>query len=246
MSAAHDERGAASEGASDGGRLAVTSEGGGIAAFFDVDHTLLDVNSGARWLRHAWQSGQVSWLQALRAVGWLVRYRLSLLDLEAATALAASDYRGVALADLEAEARSWFRRDIEAHVCVEGPVRIAEHLARGHVVALLTSGTRVSVTPLAQLLGVEHVLCTDLEVEAGVLTGKHVAPACAGPGKVVYAERFAAEHGIDLSRSYFYTDSYSDLPMLERVGCPRVVNPDPRLRGRARARGWEVETWRAL
>jgi len=47
------------------------------------------------------------------------------------------------------------------------------------------------------------------------------------------------------SRSYFYTDSYSDLPMLERVGHPRVINPDPRLRRRARVRGWEVETWRA-
>ena len=102
------------------------------------------------------------------------------------------------------------------------------------------------MTPLAELLGVPDLLCTELEVVDGRLTGRHIAPACAGAGKVVYAERYAAEHGVDLGRSYFYTDSYSDLPMLERVGCPRVVNPDPRLRRRARARGWEIERWRAF
>ncbi len=215
------------------------------AAFFDVDHTLLAVNSGASWLRHAWRTGRVRPLRALQAIVWLVRYRLALLDLEAMTALAASDYRGDSVSALEGEARAWFDRDIVAHVCVEGRARIAEHRASGHLVALLTSGTRFSATPLAELLGVEHVLCTELEEEDGRLTGRHVPPACAGPGKVVHAERFAAARGVDLAQSYFYTDSFSDLPMLERVGFPRVVNPDPRLRRRARVRGWEVETWRA-
>lgn len=221
------------------------ARGSGTAAFFDVDLTLLAVNSGASWLRHAWRTGRVRPLRALRALGWLLRYRLALLDLEAVTALAASDYRGDRVDALDAEARAWFDRDLAPHVCVEGRARVAEHHARGHVVALLTSGTRFSATPLAELLGVEHVLCTELEAEEGRLTGRHLPPACAGPGKVVHAERFAAARGIDLARSYFYTDSFSDLPMLERVGFPRVINPDPRLRRRARARGWEVETWRA-
>lgn len=233
MNAAHDRGDAA-------------PAGGKVGAFFDVDHTLLDVNSGARWVRHAWHTGQTSTLQMLQALGWLVRYRLALLDLEVVTARVARDYRGASAADLDAEARSWFRRDIAAHVCIEGRARVAAHLASGHTVALLTSGTRFSVTPLAELLGVPDLLCTELEVEDGRLTGRHIAPACAGAGKVVYAERYAAERGVDLARSYFYTDSYSDLPMLERVGCPRVVNPDPRLRRRARARGWEIERWRAF
>ena len=218
---------------------------GQVAAFFDVDHTLLAVNSGVKWLRYAWRTGKVTSLRVAQALVWLVRYRLALLDLEAATALAAEDYRGCSAADLDVEVRAWFRRDIVAHVTAEGRARVAEHRARGHVVALLTSGTRFSALPLAELLGAPHLLCTELEVEGGRLTGRHLAPACAGPGKVVHAERFAAEHGLDLSRSYFYTDSFSDLPMLERVGHPVVVNPDPRLRRHARVRGWEVERWRA-
>jgi phosphoserine phosphatase len=63
---------------------------------------------------------------------------------------------------------------------------------------------------------------------------------CYGRGKAYWAERFAAEHGVDLTRSYFYTDSITDLPVLDRVGHPRVVHPDPRLRRLAQRRGWQV------
>jgi HAD superfamily hydrolase (TIGR01490 family) len=216
-----------------------------VAAFFDVDHTLIDVSSGRQWLAHMWKHGQLSALQALRSLGWLVRYRLSLLDLEAATGRASRIYAGASASALDAEVRAWFGATIAPRICAEGRAAIAAHRDRGHVLALLTSGTRFSVAPLAELLGVEHVLCTELEAEGDTLTGRHVAPACAGPGKVVHAERFAADHGVDLARSYFYTDSYTDLPMLQRVGEPRVINPDPRLARAARARGWAVERWRA-
>jgi putative phosphoserine phosphatase/1-acylglycerol-3-phosphate O-acyltransferase len=64
-------------------------------------------------------------------------------------------------------------------------------------------------------------------------------------GKVVHVERFAAEQGVDLETSYFYTDSHADLGLLERVGLPRVITPDRRLRRQARQRGWRIEDWAA-
>jgi HAD superfamily hydrolase (TIGR01490 family) len=216
-----------------------------VAAFFDVDHTLLAVNSAWLWVRHQRRTGKMSTARLLRYLGWMVRYRLALIDLEAATALAARDEAGSAVAALEAEVRRWFEAEIVRWICPEGQARVARHQDEGHVVALLSSGTRFSVEPLAARLQVAHVLCTRLEERDGALTGRHLPPACAGPGKVVHAERFAAEHGIDLSQSYFYTDSYSDLPMLERVGRPQVISPDPRLGRLARARGWPIERWRA-
>jgi phosphoserine phosphatase len=73
--------------------------------------------------------------------------------------------------------------------------------------------------------------------------GTHIKPACYGNGKVHWAEQFAREHGVNLDQSWFYTDSYTDLPMLERVGVPRVINPDARLRRHARKRGWATESW---
>lgn len=117
---------------------------------------------------------------------------------------------------------------------------LRDHAAKGHVVALLTAGTRYLNDFIAADLGIEHVLASELEVCDGRFTGRAVLPLCYGAGKIERAERFAAERGIDLSRSYFYSDSISDLPMLERVGEPRIVCPDPRLRREARRRGWPI------
>jgi len=77
-------------------------------------------------------------------------------------------------------------------------------------------------------------------VRDGRFTGEAVRPVCYGAGKIYWAERFATAQGVDLGRSYFYTDSITDLPVLERVGEPRIVNPDPRLRRVAARRGWPV------
>ena len=84
------------------------------------------------------------------------------------------------------------------------------------------------------------MLVTQLVVRDGRFTGEAVRPVCYGAGKIYWAERFAERQDIDLGRSYFYTDSITDLPVLERVGEPRVINPDPLLRRAAVRRGWPV------
>jgi HAD superfamily hydrolase (TIGR01490 family) len=216
-----------------------------VAAFFDVDHTLLAVNSAYLWMRYQRRTGQMSLVRMLRTTSWLLRYRLSLIDLEAVTRRAVRGQAGIRVATVAAEVRAWFDAEIVRWICPEGQARVEQHREDGHVLALLSSGTRFSVEPLAERLGIEHVICTRLEEQDGLFTGRHHPPACAGPGKVILAERFAAEHDIDLSRSYFYTDSFSDLPMLERVGRPQVISPDPRLDRHARKRGWPIERWRA-
>jgi HAD superfamily hydrolase (TIGR01490 family) len=216
-----------------------------IAAFFDIDHTVLEVNSGSKWIGHQWKTGQMTAVQLLRAMGWLVQYRFGWLDFEAMSKKVLANYKGQPVAPISKEVEEFFHQQIRATICTEAWERIAEHRAQGHVIALLTSATRFLSAPLAQALEVEHILCTEVEVEEGILTGRHIPPACYGPGKVARAEMFADEYGIDLDRSFFYSDSVSDLPMLERVGEPRVVNPDPRLRRKAIERGWSFETWRA-
>ncbi|MEZ4379971.1 MAG: HAD family hydrolase [Nannocystaceae bacterium] len=221
------------------------SEGPAIAAFFDVDRTLLAVNSGELWVRHMWREGQLRAGMAARSILWILQYRLGFLDFEAVTSRAARSYVGRSVAEVEREVGAWFDAEIAASMTAAGRRSIADHRAQGHRVALLTSGTRFVAEPVARLLGVasDDVLCTELEVAGGRLTGRHVPPACGGAGKVRRAEAYAARVGVDLDASFFYTDSYSDLPMLLRVGNPRVVNPDSRLRRFARRRGWPVETW---
>ena len=86
------------------------------------------------------------------------------------------------------------------------------------------------------------MLSSELEVEHGVFTGRPAA-FCFGHHKVALAERWAERHGVDLATSYFYSDSYNDLPMLERVGTAIAVNPDTRLYRHARRRGWATSRW---
>ena len=111
------------------------------------------------------------------------------------------------------------------------------------MVAILSSSMPYVVEPVARHLGIEHAICTRLNIADGCFDGTHVKPTCYGPGKVHWAEAFAREHDVDLASSFFYTDSYNDLPMLERVGVKRVVNPDTRLKRHARRVGWQIDEW---
>jgi len=217
----------------------------GIAAFFDVDHTVLEVNSGSKWVGYQWRRGQLTPFQGLLAIKWLVQYRFGLLDFESMTERILASYQGRAVQPIYDEVQRFFEQEVAWSICREARERIAEHRTQGHVVALLTSATRFVLLPLARELDLQHILCTELEVVDGHLSGRTLGPVCYGHGKVIRAEAFAKEHGVDLSRSFFYTDSVSDLPMLERVGQPRVINPDPRLRRQAARRGWVAQTWTA-
>lgn len=218
---------------------------GRVAAFFDVDHTLIEVNSGRKWLEYLWREGQISLPNALRSVKWLVQYRLSMLDYEEVTRRVTELYAGSSVADLQEEVNRWFQIEITPTITRQARERVEEHRRQGHLLVMLTSGTRFSTEPLRRALDIPHLLCTQVDEADGTLTGTYRAPACYGPGKVHWAEHFARRHGVDLERSYFYSDSYSDLPMLERVGRPRVVNPDPRLKRRAISRGWGYEIWKS-
>lgn len=216
-----------------------------VGAFFDIDHTVLEVNSGTRWVGYQWKHDRMTALELIRALWWTVQYRFGLLDFESMAARVIAQYEGQEVAPVEQEVEAWFREEIAATICTEARERIEAHRQQGHVLALLTSATRFLSAPVGRALGIEHVLCTEVGEQDGRFTGVHRAPACYGTGKVVRAEAFAGEVGIDLDRSFFYSDSVSDLPMLERVGEPRVVNPDPRLRRLAVQRGWEAQIWRA-
>jgi HAD superfamily hydrolase (TIGR01490 family) len=215
------------------------------AAFFDIDHTVLEINSGSKWVSYQRRSGQMGAWQMMQAISWLVRYRFGLLDFEAMAKKILVSYEGKAVEPIFEEVDRWFQSDVAWAICTEARERIADHRARGHVLALLTSATPFLARPVGRALDVAHALCTEVEIIDGHLTGKHVPPVCYGAGKVLRAERFAEEQDVDLDTSFFYTDSVSDLPMLLRVGEPRVVNPDPRLRRLAASKGWPFEIWRA-
>jgi HAD superfamily hydrolase (TIGR01490 family) len=109
------------------------------------------------------------------------------------------------------------------------------------LVTLITASTPYVAGPVAAHLGIEEYLCTRMEVVDGRFTGRVHLPPCYGPDKIGYAQAFAARRGGDLKEAFFYSDSGSDLPLLEEVGHPVAVNPDPRLKRLATTRGWPIE-----
>ncbi len=211
-----------------------------VAALFDIDGTLIARNSAPLYMRHLRQTGQARRRDVARALYYLGRYKLGLLDLGRTLQVTMAWVRGKTEAAVEADCVEWYARVIRPYLFPAMAATVAAHQRAGHVAAILTSATRYLAEPLAADLGIEHVLVTRLVVRDGRFTGEAVRPVCYGAGKTYWAEHFAQAHGIDLGRSYFYTDSITDLPVLERVGNPRVVNPDPRLRRTAQRRGWPV------
>jgi HAD superfamily hydrolase (TIGR01490 family) len=213
------------------------------AAFFDLDGTLLTANSADLWVRRERRLGHISRLQVARAALYLGGYRLGILDIDKALRSALATLRGTDEAWLRAETATWWREDVRPYLAPGARPVIARHREQGDPLVLLTSSSRYASERAAEDFGLEHVLCQGYEVESGRLTGRPLLPICYGQGKVVIAERWAAAHEVDLGQSSFYSDSYTDLPMLARVGHPFAVAPDLRLSREARRRGWPISSW---
>lgn len=210
------------------------------AAFIDVDGTLLTVQSARLYIAFLRRKGLVSTTDWLRILLAAVAHRLGFLDMRRLVLMSSRFIRGRSEEETLAHCREWFATELRGHFRTEMLAVIEEHRRAGHLLALLTGSTRHVAGLIAAELGIGHLLVTELETIDGRFTGKAVGPVCFGKGKVAKARTFASEHGIDLGSSYFYSDSISDLPMLESVGHPCVVDPDPRLGLEAQRRSWPV------
>src|SRR3546814_4073350 len=107
---------------------------------------------------------------------------------------------------------------------------IEAHQAKGHRVAIISSATIYQIAPTARDLDIADIKCSAYAIEDGVFTGEIIRPLCFGDGKVLAAEELAADHGLDLDNSFFYSDSDEDIELLERVGKPRPLHPNPKLK----------------
>jgi putative phosphoserine phosphatase / 1-acylglycerol-3-phosphate O-acyltransferase len=133
--------------------------------------------------------------------------------------------------------------ELAALVQPYAPAVLAEHRAEGRTLVLATTTPVDLITPFAELMGFDHLVATQYAHRHGHYTGGIAGPFVWSTGKRDAVQRFATEHGVDLRRSYAYSDSVFDLPLLQSVGHPHVVNPDRRLRMVATLRRWPFEHW---
>ncbi len=210
------------------------------AAFFDIDHTLIAADSGILFMRYLLQQGQLKRRDLVRPIYYTLLHRLNLLDIDVLFARYTDWVRGQSHDAMRELCDGWFTTCVRPVISATMVAKVAEHRATGHVVAILSSATNYVAEPLGRELDIEYLLVNRLLVDEGRLTGDAVRPLCYGAGKRYWAEQFARAHGVDLQRSYFYSDSITDLPALNVVGHPCPVNPDRLLRRHARRHGWPI------
>lgn len=214
------------------------------AALFDMDKTLVQVNTGKLYVRWRFRRGESGVSDLARVSWWSLQYTLGLVDADAVSRYAARLLTDRDEDGFAQECRVWYASMVRPLVTQAARREVARRKAEGMMTAIVTGSSPYGARPLAEELGIDHVVASELQVREGRFTGEVDLPLCFGRGKVARAERWAQEHGVDLRASVFYSDSVSDLPMLERVGEARVINPDPRLRRIARQRRWPIDIWR--
>lgn len=212
-----------------------------IGAFFDMDKTLIAENSGSLYMKYRYERGEVDGWELAKGLVAYLRYKAGVLDIRAFTQQAMLEFRGQSERRLLREARDFVHQLVLPTVYPEAIETIRRHQAEGHVVAIVSGATKFVVKPLAEALGIRHYLYTRLEVEHGRFTGRVIDPICFEEGKIYWLQQFIDERGVDLAKSWFYTDSITDLPLMDLVGHPVAVNPDPFLFRAARGRGWPVK-----
>ena len=213
------------------------------AAFFDLDRTLIAGTSLLPVGVEAWRQGLASnsemakWATA--AVAFILlgdkdddsseEVRSDMLGQIAGASASAVDGLGAAVLP-----------HLENKVRPEAQKLINMHQEAGRDTWIVSASPQRMVEPLAGALGMTGAIGTKGEVVDGHYTGKLDGPFVYGPGKAEAIEQLASERGYDFQLCYSYSDSVSDLPMMELVGHPVAVNPDSQLEAVARERGWPI------
>lgn len=213
-------------------------------AFFDMDRTILAVDSGMSWIRFLYGRGELTARFLAKATYWHLLYRLAVLDLETLATKLVADLKGDCERDMVQRCQQWITGHLAKEITPAAVQHIRMHQEQGHLVAMITGASQYAAHPIAERVGIEHVLCSRLEVSNERFTGQ-LASRCFGEHKVHLATQFAEEHGVSLKESVFYTDSYHDIHLLNAVGTGVAVNADARLTREAKRRGWRLESWQA-
>lgn len=212
-------------------------------AFFDLDKTIIAKSSTLAFTRPMFKAGLLSGSTLAKAGVAQAYYQAFGADhdqLERVKEELSNITRGWDRAEVEELVTETVDQVVTPLVYAEALAIIEEHRGKGRRVVVISASPEEVVRPLCRYLGISDVIATRAEIdEDGKYTGE-IEFYAYGPGKAEAMQEMAEAEGIDLAASYAYSDSITDLPMLEVVGNPIVVNPDSVLAEIAAERGWQV------
>jgi HAD superfamily hydrolase (TIGR01490 family) len=209
-------------------------------AFFDLDKTILSVNSGSLLVRQAYKDKIMGIGDLVNAIiqGYLYKFRLretNLIISKMGTWL--KGIRQESIDELCSEVvNSYLIKYIRPQIKNE----IAFHRESNAAIIILSSAITSICEPLGRYLGVDDIICTTMENELGILTGKPVGNYCFEDEKMIRLLSYCNENNYDPSTAWYYADSISDLSVFEAVGHPVCVSPDRKLAIHARNNRWKI------
>lgn len=212
------------------------------AAFFDLDRTIIATHSATAFTAPLFRGGLITRKDVLRASYAQFVYLIGGADhqqSERVRVFLSSLIAGWDVAQVDQIVAETLHELISPTVYAEALDLIAEHHHAGRDVVIVSASGEALVRPIAEMVGADHVIATVLATEDGKYSGEIEYYAYA-ENKASSMARLAAAQGYDLSRSYAYSDSVTDIPMLEAVGNAVAVNPDKGLRRHALDEGWTV------
>ncbi|MDD2818629.1 MAG: HAD-IB family hydrolase [Candidatus Nanopelagicales bacterium] len=212
------------------------------AAFFDLDKTILAKSSAFAFARPFFKGGLISRREVLRSAYAQLVFVTSGADhelMEQMRTYVSNLVTGWDVESVQAIVAETLDEIIDPMVYQEAVDLIAEHRAAGHEIVIVSSSGSDMVEPIGARLGVDHTIATRAQIENGRYTGQLEFFAY-GPNKALAIQELALERGYDLDECYAYSDSQTDLPMMEIVGHPVAVNPDDELREVAVDREWPI------
>jgi HAD superfamily hydrolase (TIGR01490 family) len=216
------------------------------AAFFDLDKTVIAKSSTLAFGRPFFQGGLINRRAVLKSTFAQFVYLVGGADTEQMDRMrdyVASLVAGWDAAQVQAIVTETLAELIDPLIYDEAATLIERHHAAGRDVVIVSSSGAEIVEPIGAMVGADQVIATRMVVASGRYTGE-LAFYCHGSGKAQAIRALAERAGYDLATSYAYSDSVTDLPMLEAVGRPSAVNADRALRKEAENRGWPVLEFR--
>jgi len=212
-----------------------------IAAFFDFDETLVSVNSskiGFKWL---YAHGMLSKIFILKVMIAVLLNRKNIISEKRMADIMISFYKNKKLTDFKTGAHEFYFDYLKPHLAPRVIDKLEFHKKKGHILVIVSGSIRYYLEPAAKDLGIQHLVCTDLEENShGLLTGKAIGQVCIGNYKKELTLKLVDELNIDLENSYAYGDNQADIPLLKMVGNPVVVEPTPTLKKVAQKNNWPI------
>ncbi len=214
--------------------------GPSTTAFFDMDGTLINGFSVTSFFLDRVRTGKVSVGQAFEQMISLLGNRVSGHDYSKLLAEGAAQVAGLSETEFIESGERVFRKYTAAAIYPESRAIVRAHQAQGHRVVIISTATPYQVAPIAKELGIETFFCNRFATEDGKFTGELSGPMVFGKGKLEAASEFCKSHKLKLEDAWFYSDGAEDLPLLEKVGFPRPMNPDSELAEISRRNGWKT------